>query len=63
MIVEANLEYLFSPHLDLLLFILVLSLRAESLDWYLGQDRAALCFLSRKLCLKDILPPKMLESC
>ena len=37
MIVEASLEYLISPHLDLLF-----SLRAESLDWYLGQGRAAL---------------------
>ena len=42
MIVEASLEYLISPHLDLLVFILMLSLRAESLDWYLGQGRAAL---------------------
>ena len=63
MIVEAILEYSISPHLDLLFFILMLSLRAESLDWYLGQGRAALYFLSRKLSLKGIFPPKMLESC
>ena len=63
MIVEASLEYSISPHLDLLFFILMLSLRAESLDWYLGQGRAALYFLSRKLSLKGIFPPKMLESC
>ena len=63
MIVEAILEYVISPHLDLLFFILMLSPRAESLDWYLGQGRAALYFLSRKLSLKGIFPPKMLESC
>ena len=63
MIVEAILEYSISPHFDLLFFILMLSLRAESLDWYLGQGRAALYFLSRKLSLKGIFPPKMLESC
>ena len=64
MIVEASLEYLISPYLDLLfLFFFMLSLRAESLDWYLGQGRAALYFLSRKLSLKGIFPPKMLESC
>ena len=35
MIIKASLEYLTSPHLDLLLFfVLMLSLRAESLDWY-----------------------------
>ena len=42
MIVEAGFEYLISPHLDLLFLILMLSLRAESLDWYLGQGRGAL---------------------
>ena len=42
MTIKASLEFLTSPHLDLLFFVLMLSLRAESLDWYLGQGRASL---------------------
>ena len=64
MIVEAILEYILFLRIWIYyFFILMLSLRAESLDWYLGQGRAALYFLSRKLSLKGIFPPKMLESC
>ena len=61
MIVEAILEYSISPHLDLLFFYFDAFSWAESLDWYLGQSRAALYFLSRKLSLKGIFPPNMLE--
>ena len=44
MIVEAILEYSIFRIWIYYSFILMLSLRAESLDWYLGQGRAALYF-------------------